>query len=303
MDPDAERPAVLAAILRRIGAAPDDARPLPGGNVNRTYRVTRPTGDVVVRLPVDPRRDDEFPVEEWAARAADRAGIPVAAVVQRGVEDGVPFLVSAYVDPHPEPVDRPWTQLGRLARAVGCVPLDDAPPSLFSRFGTDLAAAWDAHVRYDLAALDDGDPLLVDGAYAADGLPWLRARFASLARTRFDFGLAHGDLAPRNLISRGRDAVPVLIDWGAAATGPAPWTDARRVTEWALVDGTIALADLDAFRDAAGLGGDDARRTLIAMTALHLVDTTRWARERRPDLYAEYAARCRAGLGRLVAAE
>jgi Ser/Thr protein kinase RdoA (MazF antagonist) len=303
MHPDDEQRAVLAAILRRIGADPGDARPLPGGSVNRTYRVARPAGDIVLRFPVDPRRGDEFPVEEWASRAAGRAGIPVADVVRRGVEGGVPFLVSVHVDPHPDPVADPWTRLGLLARAVGSVPLDDAPHSLFSRFGTDLAAAWDAHVRYDLAALDDGDPLLRDGAYDPDALPWLRARFASLARTPFELGFAHGDLAPRNLISRGRDAVPVLIDWGAATTGPTPWTDARRVTEWALVDGTVALADLEAFRDAAGLGGDDARRTLIAMTALHLVDTTRWARERRPDLYPGYAARCRAGLRRLAAEE
>jgi aminoglycoside phosphotransferase (APT) family kinase protein len=155
--------------------------------------------------------------------------------------------------------------------------------------------------RLRLSSLDGDDPLLRDGAYPADALQWLRAHFAALAATPSDHGLAHGDLAPRNLLSRGRDAVPVLIDWGAATTGPTPWTDARRVTEWALVDGSIAAADHDGFLRAAGLDAPGDRRTLVAMTALHLVDTSRWAREQRPDLYAEYAARCRAGLERLAA--
>jgi aminoglycoside phosphotransferase (APT) family kinase protein len=302
VDPDAERPAVLDAILRRMGAAPADARELGGGSVNRTYRVARPGGGLVVRIPADPRRADEYPVEEWAAGGAARAGIAVAAVRERGVQDGVPFLVQDFVPPHADPVEQPWSQLGRLARQLGTIDLAAAPDALFSRFGRDLVAAWDAHVAYGLTSLDGADPLREDGAYPADALPWLRARFAALAAIPFDHGLAHGDLAPRNLLSRGRDAVPVLIDWGAAMTGPTPWTDARRVTEWALLDGSIAAADHDGFLRAAGLDAPGDRRTLVAMTALHLVDTTRWAREQRPDLYAEYAARCRAGLERLAAA-
>ncbi|WP_259362838.1 hypothetical protein [Curtobacterium sp. ME12] len=35
------------------------------------------------------------------------------------------------------------------------------------------------------------------------------------------------------------------------------------------------------------------------MTALHLLDVTRWARDRRPDLYDEYLGRCRSGLERI----
>jgi uncharacterized protein (DUF2132 family) len=37
------------------------------------------------------------------------------------------------------------------------------------------------------------------------------------------------------------------------------------------------------------------------MAALKLLDVTRWARERRPDLYDEYLHRCRRGLAVLLA--
>ncbi|WIB75843.1 phosphotransferase [Curtobacterium sp. MCPF17_002] len=291
-------------VLRSVGASASRAEPLPGGAVNHTYRASRDdagTGAVVLRFPVDPLREDEFPVEAWAARQAGRAaGIPVATPLVHGVERGVPFSVSEYVPHDPRPVEHPWTWLGTVARTVGTVPLDEAPSSLFSRFGTDLAQAWSAHVAYNAAALGPGDRLRRDGAYGADGsAEAIRGLLDGLAAQRFDFGLAHGDLAPRNLVSRGPDRPPVLIDWGAAETGPTPWTDARRVFEWAFVDGSITRQEYDEFAVAAGLASDADRRTLASMTTLHLLDVTRWALANRPDLYDEYVERCRAGLERL----
>lgn len=288
----------LDAVLRAVGSSADQTERLPGGSVNHTYRVRRAVGaDVVVRFPVDPLRSDEFPVEAWAARAAAAAGISVARPLDHGVQDGVPFILSEYVAPDPRPIDRPWTWLGSSARTVASIDLGEAPSSLYTRFGTDLAQAWSAHLAYNSAALVADDPLRHDGAYAAAGA--LRRHVERLAAERFAFGLAHGDLAPRNLIARGPDRAPVLIDWGAAATGPSPWTDARRVFEWAFVDGTISRAEYDEFTAAAGLATPAGHATLASLTALHLVDVTRWARDRRPDLYAEYVGRCRVGLERI----
>jgi aminoglycoside phosphotransferase (APT) family kinase protein len=269
---------------------------LHGGSVNLAYRVTTAGGaDVVVRLPVDRLRENEFPVEAWATAAAAAAGLPVAAVLGTGLWRDVPYLVSRFVPSAAEEVAHPWTRLGTYARAIGGIPLDDAPPSLYSRFGADPAAAWASHVRYNLAALDDDDdPLLRDGAYASG--PRLRGLLRPLAATVFDFGLAHGDLAPRNLVSRGAEVAPVLIDWGGAKVGPTPWTDAQRVFEWAHVERSITGGEFAEFAAAAGVGTREDRRVLLALTALEVVDSTRWARDRRLDLYPAYVTRCRAAL-------
>ncbi|ROP65299.1 phosphotransferase family protein [Curtobacterium sp. PhB115] len=288
----------ISAVLRSVGATAEHLEQLPGGAVNHTFRADRPEGGaVVLRFPADPRREDEYPVEAWAAREAARIGIPTATPLLHGVEEGVPFTVSEYVEPDPRGIARPWTWLGAYARAVGRIPLRDAPPSLYSRFGADLEHAWSAHLHYDLAALDGDDRLHRDGAYvSADEMRDLIGRLES---ERFDLGLAHGDLAPRNLISRGPLAPPVLIDWGAAETGPTPWTDARRVVEWAFIDESISRQEHDEFMVSAGLDSDADHRTLVSMTVLHLLDVTRWALERRPDLYGEYLARCRTGIDRI----
>lgn len=55
----------------------------------------------------------------------------------------------------------------------------------------------------------------------------------------------------------------------------------------------------DEFTAAAGLATPADHATLASLTALHLVDVTRWAREQRPDRYGEYVDRCRVGLERI----
>ncbi|MFJ3034910.1 aminoglycoside phosphotransferase family protein [Curtobacterium pusillum] len=297
-DGDGRARSALDAVLRDLGASWSDVEPLTGGSVNHTVRVRRPAGDdVVIRVPVDPLREDEYPVEAWASAAAERAGIAVARVLCHGRHDGTPFLLSEYVEPDPRPITEPWRRLGAAARAIGTIALVGAPPSLFSRFGTDPATAWRAHVAYNVRSLDGDDPLLQAGAYTSASA--LRAAFEPLGIRAFEHGLAHGDLAPRNLLSRGPDAAPVVIDWGAAEVGPMPWTDARRVFGWWHLDREVSEQEFGAFAAAAGLGEPEVLRTLGAMTALHLVDVARWARERRPDQYREYVAASRRGLRRL----
>ena len=269
---------------------------LHGGEVNFTYRVRTETGEVVIRFPVDRLRGNEFPVEMWATRTAAAAGIPVARCLRTGRMAGVPFIVSEYIAPAEHPIDSPWSILGSLAMRIATLDLSDAPESLFSRFGRDLGSAWTQHLQYNVQALRADDDLAADGAYDLRLLDRIRSALEALCSRSFAFGLAHGDLAPRNLLSRGHGFPPVLLDWGAAKTGPAPWTEARRVFEWAFLDGSIAEDDYTDFLAAAGLDRRTDESTLIAMTALHLLDVTRWAHDARPDLYTEYIARCRTGL-------
>ena len=284
---------LVRAVARRLGVLPTSVTSL-GGVVNRVFRVSGEATDWVVRVPVDQHDQDVFPAEAWAIGAAQRAGVETAGFVATGVEDGVPYMVCLYVPPAADEVDRPWSWLGTYARAVAGIDLDGAPAGLYSRFGADLPAAWRAHVDHNLAALQGDDPLLADGAYGRDDVPRLRHAIQALAAQPFSFGLAHGDLAPRNLVSRGRAAPPVLIDWGNVTTGPAPWTDARQVYEWAVCHRTVPWADYEEFARAAGLAGEEA--TVARMTVLQLLDVARWAADRRPDLYERYVRECRDGL-------
>ena len=288
---------IVDDVVRRLGAKATPTT-LLGGVVNRVRRVQGDGFDWVVRLPVERGHDDAYPREAWAMGAAQRAGIPVAEVVATGVEAGVPFLVARYVAEVGQVAD-PWRWLGAYARDLARIELDGAPTDLFTRFGPDLSEAWRAHLDYNLACLGPTDRLLVDAAYDAADQPVLARAIQALRDRPFTFGLAHGDLAPRNLVARGTDA-PVLIDWGNVTTGPTPWTDVRQVFTWAVCHRTITWAEFDELARSAGLDDPDDVATLAAMTILQLLDVVRWAADRRPDLYDRYRDECRTGLARVL---
>jgi aminoglycoside phosphotransferase (APT) family kinase protein len=269
------------------------------GLVNHAYVAGSEAERVVIRFPIDPRRPDEFEVEQWCQSRARAAGIPVAAPLARGVLDGVPYSLQEFVPGVAgtwlPPTDA-WERLGRFAAEVSAiVPGEDAPAGLFSRFGRDLRAAWCDHVEYNLGALGGSDPLLAHAVYAPGDAPALVRGIRGLRDARLTFGLTHGDLAPRNMLVR-ENGEAVLIDWGGASAGPAPWTDLETVYRWHLAElpegfqAPVTAGDLAAF--ARGCGVDLAAVTplLEALVLLRSLDLARWALDIRPDLLPHYAA-------------
>jgi aminoglycoside phosphotransferase (APT) family kinase protein len=268
------------------------------GMVNRVFRVRGLRTDWVVRFPLDDQRANEFPTEVWAARQAHSSGVPTARTVATGLLDARPYLIVEYVEPHQDQdEDQAWRWLGRYASRVATTRLDEAPEEVFSRFGRDLPRAWRAHLSYNLDAVTAQDPLLEDGVYQEADRVWLRASIKRLMTIDFAFGLAHGDLAPRNLVPRRPPLPPVLLDWGTATTGPAPWTDLQRVYGWATYDRTVTKSALDHFAHAAGVPLDEQTSAVLEqMSALRFLDLARWARKWRPDLYEEYRQSSQQGL-------
>lgn len=289
--------AFAVRITETHGGAAEDVVSLPGV-VNNVFRVTGGSNDWVVRFPADQRRPNEFPTEIWASRHARALGIDTPEVIATGYLDGRPYMLAEYCAPEGScDASEVWRWLGHYSATLARVPLEDAPEELFSRFGRDLPTAWRSHLLYNRQALSGRDPLIQDGVYQHDDLDRLRTLLDRLESSNFSFGLAHGDLAPRNLISRRPPSPPVLIDWGTATTGPAPWTDLQQVYVWAVHDQTIGYDALHLFAAAAGLpAGDAVLDVLKQMTALRYLDLARWAKERRPDLYDHYRASSSDGL-------
>ncbi len=293
-----------AALARRIaahhGADPASVSPLPGpARVNHAYAAVLGRDRVVLRFAQDPARADEFEVEQWCQAEARAAGVAVAAPIAHGVLAGVPYSVQEFVPGAPgtelPPADA-WERLGRFAAAVSAVvPGEDAPGGLFTRFGRALPAAWQAHLEYNREALGGEDPLVALGVYSAEQAPALVVAIDGLRDERLSFGLAHGDLAPRNMIVRD-DGEAVLIDWGGASAGPAPWTDLEMVYRWHLADRPegfdvpVTAEDVSAFARGCGVDLAAAVPLLEALVLLHSLDLARWAMDLRPDLLPLHVA-------------
>ncbi|GAB7192921.1 hypothetical protein NUM3379_36300 [Kineococcus sp. NUM-3379] len=262
-------------------------RPDVEGGENSVTVLGTGAGRVVVRSPL-PGHTCDLDLEVWCARRAAEHGVGAAEVLWLGEVDGRPVLVQRYVPDAGTaevPAAERWRVLGQLARRTARVPLPpDAPAGLFSRFGRDLPTAWVAHVGYNLDALDGDDLLVTLGVHSAAERGPLRDLLAEARELRLDFGLVHGDLAPRNLrVVPG--AAPVLLDWGSATTGPVPFTDLVHLLRKRSEVGEPSGEHLAAFLDG---WGEAVEGRAVALTRLvSSLDLVRWALDRAPGRVAE----------------
>ena len=283
--------AFAARIAVELGLPARPIQALGLASVNHAFAVGPDEDRYVIRFAVDPLREDEFAVEAWCLGRAASHGIPTPEVIAVGVLEQIPYAVQRFVPHGPRDLitgRQLWHTLGRYARIINELPLtDDAPAGLFSRFGRDLPAAWQAHLAYNRAELTEQDRLLALGVYPAADRPRLQQLISRLAETELAFGLSHGDLASRNVLVRP-DRTVVLIDWGSAAGGPVPYTDLLIVLRDHERDGDPSTEELAAFGAGYGLDLERLWPTLDAIRQVTALDLVRWALDHRPDLLPEY---------------
>lgn len=256
------------------------------GSVNHVFIVGSDLDQWVIRFAKDARSPDVFGAEAWCANQAAARGVPTPAV--SASEPLMAFLMASSGSCQACPVmpaigqtfGRSWAPTAGVINEIQ--PEESAPATLFSRFGRDLTQAWDAHLAYNLARLDDDDPLLHRAVYTREQQRRMREAILGLADVPMRFGLSHGDLTSRNLIIP--DVGPaVLLDWGSASFGPVPWTDLLVLDRDARQAGAGTGPDLAAFTAAMGLRMAEVWPTFEAFRRLQLLDLVRWAADQRPD--------------------
>jgi len=122
----------------------------------------------------------------------------------------------------------------------------------------------------------------------------LRRRFERLAEGRFQFGLCHGDLMPRNVVLDDRRMT--LIDWGCAEAHIVPHFDFREILRDHASDSVEVLAFAAGYGLNAGLGA--LLPEVEGLLLLCAFDVVRWARDRAPTQVVEKEAQLRNYLDR-----
>lgn len=185
------------------------------GVVSAVYRADSDGESFAVKLHAADRNSisqyerEEYERERrWAARAA-AAGIPCPQVLAIGWHGNIAYSIQTFVagvNGLEAPVNplAIWKELGRLARLIHSIPVEDAE------------AKWRLYVASILAGLTEDDMKITLGLYAAHQQDDLRRVFQKLGALPLRYGLNHCDLHPKNTVVTPEGRI-FLLDWGAAS--------------------------------------------------------------------------------------
>ena len=137
-----------------MGLAPTRLDPISGKGITNRIIVAEFSGtSVVVRLGTNGL--GEFEKEWWCLGRAAKVGIPVPEAISLGTKDGFAYLVQRFIQ-------------GGYARIIQDIPVigygDQLADPITGLFATSFSPTWEQHLQYNIASLDDGDPLARLGA-------------------------------------------------------------------------------------------------------------------------------------------
>lgn len=280
-------PDAVASIVARDlhGTVTRIAEVAVQGGVNRTFLATAADRQLIVRVN-EAAELTRFQKEAWAISHSAAAGVPSPEVLSVGVDGDLAYMIESYVEgPSGDTFNAgeqrsAWREIGTLLKRIHSVPVGG--------FGEELAdmsdggsTNWDRYLEYNLSSLDDNDPLLAKQILDKSTQQRLKSSFAKLKSIPKRFGLSHGDMSLKNVISH--DGRLHVVDWGEANAHFVPHFDLGVILEDSLDSASPEFAEL-----LTGYGLDlrsfrDLEPDIHALRLLIRTDKVRWAMDRKPE--------------------
>jgi hygromycin-B 4-O-kinase len=202
-----------------------------GGLSNFVFEAKNSEGEFIVRISPDKSHLDAFIKEHWCERAARRAGVPTAEILETGFSIiPFPYVIARSVEginaiDHPER-DKIVRELGRYAKKINSIRTRgfgetfDWSNNQLSRNKT-LKEYLEGEYRYE-SRIDD---LERSGMCALPTIKSLKRICRDMLTIKSRPVLNHGDLRLKNVIADESGKILAIIDWEKATSNLAPHWD------------------------------------------------------------------------------
>ena len=262
-----------------------EVTPLIGkGSVNKVFIVETVKNKVVVRMSERHDALDEYAKEAWCLEQAAARGVLVPSVISVGRCAGNAYIVQSYIagdegrDSHVSKYGI-WRELGSYARLIHSIGVSGFGLKLSQLTRGDAQQSWLKYVDYNIASLDENDPLIKLGVLTQPQSKVIKGVFADLRGREFTFGLNHGDISLKNTIIDVRGVVS-LLDWGSAEASLVPHHDLIQILKMNMSEGDPDGEQILAFLDGYGISPAEYERMmpeLESLLVLRAFDKLRWA--------------------------
>lgn len=195
------------------------------GSVNNVYDVKCKGGNYVVRINRDENKEFEFWKEKWCIEKVAKLNIPSPEVLKVGMKDQFPFMILNKIEGTNGSKCSAneklliWENLGKYAKIFHSIKeIEDL------NIATDeFHSNWRSKLEYNINELSENDSLLEKKAFNNYEQEKIRNILIELRDQKFNEGLVHGDLCPRNVIYDNHYVF--LLDWGTSGINIVPHSE------------------------------------------------------------------------------
>lgn len=246
------------------------------GLVNKVYDVNCKNKSYVVRINPDRNKEFEFWKEKWCMEKASSLDIPSPEVIKVGLIHDLPFMIMNKVEGSngskcsQDDQLTIWNRLGEYANKIHGVKQIDELKITTDEFHPN----WISKLEYNIGQLTSNDSLLTKNIFRKDEHELCRNLLKNLKEKRFDKGLIHGDLCPRNVIFQNNKIV--LLDWGSSKIDIVPHTELGIVQ----TDNNLNPNEFESFLSGYGLSKHEYGKIedeISQINFLNSLDLYRWA--------------------------
>lgn len=246
------------------------------GSVNKVYDVNCKNKSYVVRINLDRNKEFEFWKEKWCIEKVTSLDIPSPDVIKVGLLHDLPFMIMNKVEGSngsrcsQDDQLSIWKRLGEYANKIHNVKQIDELKVTTDEFHPN----WIGKLEYNIGQLTSNDSLLTKNIFRKDEHEICRILLKNLRKKRFNKGLIHGDLCPRNVILQNKTIV--LLDWGSSKIDIVPHAEIGIVQ----TDNKLNPNEFESFLSGYGLSKHEYRKIedeISQINFLNRLDLYRWA--------------------------
>ncbi len=246
------------------------------GSVNTIFDVCAEGENFIIRINPERPKEFEFWKEKWCIEKASSLNIPSPSVLKVGMVNDCPFMIMKKIEglngskSTPNEQIEIWRKLGEYARKFHSITAIEKLPIPTDEFHD----GWIHKLDYNIEQLSKEDSLLKRKAFTVSEQKSAQKILKKLKNKKFNEGLIHGDLCPRNTI--WQEGKVFLLDWGSSKIDLVPHTEIGMVE----MDHDLSEEAFKSFVSGLGMTNEEYQeieKEIKIINFLNRLDLYRWA--------------------------
>ncbi len=272
------------------------------GSNNKNYLAKSKDKEIVIKLSFDHKEYkslQDYVKERWCIEKSSKKGVLGPVVLDLGRSRKRAYMIETFVPgvngKKLKNKLHTYYELGRYTKLIHSINVSGFGENLTNAKRGIFTGSWKRYLDYNIKSLTNEDKLINLKVLTKDQLKEVRKIFESIKKTKYRFGLNHGDISIWNTLVEKSGKVN-LLDWGSAEVHIIPHYDFIHVVRCQMEQGKPSSKEFGEFIKGYGMSQKKfelLKPELIKLMLLISFDKLRWAIDRNPIKIKEFSKRAK----------